>query len=385
MRMSTSTPVVLLLGLAVLAALPSPSSQQPESEKALQSWIGWNDQLYNSPMAEDPPPLNGDLVAANNSIVRVAVDGGSIADALAAVPNGNTKRYIFSLKPGAVFREKVVVEKGRRFVTFKSDPANPAVVVWNDTAATLGKDGKPLGAVGSATLAVKAEYFLAYGVVFKNDGQSAGAKRGQTVAVRVAGSMAAFYNCTIDGGQGALYDDEGQHYFKDCTINGGADAIFGFGRSLYAGCRVVATQATPAVPTAPPQRASKVNRTGENGGAGPNPIANGFSFVNCTVEAAAGAGDKVYLGRAWGDSSYFVYVNTKMANEVVPIGYDRRSLQQPAQGTGAYYGVFNCTGPGFDASTKMGWPKKTDSGFPYDDIDFIDGTKWILPQPVPTD
>ncbi|KAF8645029.1 hypothetical protein HU200_066234 [Digitaria exilis] len=57
---------------------------------------------------------------------------------------------------------------------------------------------------------------MAYGVVFKNDAPLAkpGAKGGQAVAVRVFGTKAAFYNCTIDGGQDTLYDHKGLHYFK---------------------------------------------------------------------------------------------------------------------------------------------------------------------------
>lgn len=47
------------------------------------------------------------------------------------------------------------------------------------------------------------------------------------------GTKAAFYNCTIDGGQDTLYDHKGLHYFKNCIIRGSVDFIFGFGRSLY--------------------------------------------------------------------------------------------------------------------------------------------------------
>lgn len=54
------------------------------------------------------------------------------------------------------------LSKSKPFVTIRSDdPINPAVIVWNDTAATPGKDGKPLGADGSSTVTVESDYFIA--------------------------------------------------------------------------------------------------------------------------------------------------------------------------------------------------------------------------------
>ena len=72
---------------------------------------------------------------------------------------------------------------------------------------------------------------------WQNDGPTGG-KQGQTVVLRVAEKRASFFNCTIEGGQGVLYDEMGTHYFRNCTINGGVDAIFGFGRSFYDDCRI---------------------------------------------------------------------------------------------------------------------------------------------------
>uniref|UniRef100_A0A0D3HPM5 pectinesterase n=1 Tax=Oryza barthii TaxID=65489 RepID=A0A0D3HPM5_9ORYZ len=356
--MTTRKSVLFLqLVLLVAASLPPASKQM---EVSLKKWLADNQLLYTTPDAED-----------------TAMDAGVVAA---------SKGYVLSLKPGQVFREKVVVGKGKPFVTLKSDPANPAVIVWNDTAATLGKDGEPLGHVRSATLTVEADNFVASGVVIKNDAPS-GVEGGKTVALRVAGTKASFFKCTIEaGGQGAVYDDDGQHYFKECTINGGADAIFGFGRSWYDGCRVVSKKDPATVvstTTAQTQRAPKYE--GLDGTT--NPAFLGFSFHNCTIEVGAGGGadDKVYLGRAWDDSSFVVFSNTMMANEVVPIGFQGQKMEKPAEGSGAYYGVYKCSGPGLEASKKMGWAKELTDGFPYANQEFISGETWILPPPTPTD
>jgi pectinesterase len=105
----------------------------------------------------------------------------------------------------------------------------------------LGKDGKPLGTVGSSTVTIESDYFIVYGVIFKNDAPlpKPGAKKGQAPSLRVLGTKATFYNCTIDGGQVALYDQKGLHYYKACTIKGTVDFIFGFARSLYEECNII--------------------------------------------------------------------------------------------------------------------------------------------------
>uniref|UniRef100_A0A0E0MHV9 pectinesterase n=1 Tax=Oryza punctata TaxID=4537 RepID=A0A0E0MHV9_ORYPU len=374
-RKSTTTLLLQQLGLLllVLASLPSPSQQ---SQAFFENWLGENSMQYGTPTM-DTPSIAADVVTANATAIYMGIDpaGGdgkhrTIADALAVVPDvNNTKRYVFSLKPGHVFREKVVVGKSKRYVTFKSDPANPAVVVWNDTAATPGKDGEPLAVVGSATVTIEAANFIANGVVFKNDGPIGG-KQG-----------ASFFNCTIEDGQGVLYDEMGTHYFKNCTINSGVDTIFSFGRSFYDDCRVISKQnpGDAAVATArtmerPRSHTKQINSTW-----------NGFAFHNCIIEAG-GANDKVYLGRAWEDSSFVVYTYSKIANEIVPIGYDDHgSIQKPPQGSGVYYGVYNCSGPGLDASKKMGWAKELADGdvpYAYSYYAFVDGESWVVPRPA---
>ena len=68
-----------------------------------------------------------------------------------------------------MFHEKVFIGKGKPFVTLKSDPSNPAVIVWNDTSMTKGKDGMLLGSNGSSTVSIESDYFIAYGIIIKND------------------------------------------------------------------------------------------------------------------------------------------------------------------------------------------------------------------------
>ena len=262
-------------------------------------------------------------------------DGGyrSIGQSIANIPDGSTKRYILILKGGTVYREKVFLSKSKPFVTIRSDdPINPAVIVWNDTAATPGKDGKPLGVDGSSTVTVESDYFIAYGVVFRNDAPVPTAGGGsEAPALRVLGTKATFYNCTIEGGQGALYDQMGLHYFKSCTVKGTIDFIFGSAKSFYEDCTIVSVnKEITTLPVAPPQLDPPGNPIKVAPGEG------GFSFKTCTI-TGEGPGQQIFLGRMGSPS---IYSYTQIAKEVVPIIYDRGNILIPNKKYACHPGSF---------------------------------------------
>uniref|UniRef100_A0ACD5ZVY0 Uncharacterized protein n=1 Tax=Avena sativa TaxID=4498 RepID=A0ACD5ZVY0_AVESA len=372
----------LLLSLAVLAASPA-ATANPGA--AFDNWLTAtntdykvNQALYAKKAVGDTGnTLDASLSAAEANKTTYVVDPKGSGDyktinaALAAIPEGNTGRVILDLKPGE-YREKIFLNLSKPFVTFKSDPMNPAIIVYSDTAATVGKDGKPVGTVGSTTCAIESDYFVAYGVVFKNDAPLAkpGAKGGQAVALRVFGTKAAFYNCTIDGGQDTLYDHKGLHYFKDCLIRGSVDFIFGFGRSFYENCDIVSIVKEVAVLTAQ-QRTKTIEGA----------IESGFSFKNCSIRGEAGG--QIYLGRAWGDSSRVVYAYTQMSKEVVPVGWDGWSIKAP-ESSGIYYGEFKCSGPGSDAKKRVGWAQDLTEAQvkPFIGTHYVFGDSWIQPPPT---
>ncbi|BAF28827.1 putative pectinesterase 63 [Oryza sativa Japonica Group] len=396
-RPNLAVAVVGLLAV-VAATLPAPSWQffdlflpagpsHRSSGGGFGKWVLMNHEeyvekksLYAMKAAGDigGKTIDASLSAAEEAKVTWVVDPKgtpgdttftTIAAALEKVPEGNTKRVILDLKPGAEFREKLLLNITKPYITFKSDPANPAVIAWNDMAATRGKDGKPVGTVGSTTVAVESDYFMAYGVVFKNDAPLAkpGAEGGQAVALRLFGTKAAIYNCTIDGGQDTLYDHKGLHYIKDSLIMGSVDFIFGFGRSLYEGCTIVSVTKEVSVLTAQ-QRTKTIEGA----------IESGFSFKNCSIKGQG----QIYLGRAWGDSSRVVYSYTDMSKEVVPIGWDGWNIAKP-ESSGIYYGEFKCTGPGSDAKKRVGWALDltADQAKPFIGTHYIYGDSWILPPP----
>ncbi|CAN6352033.1 unnamed protein product [Urochloa humidicola] len=336
-----------------------------------------NRQIYAAKVKNDTggkPAVDAELSAAEAGAVRYVVspDGKgkfrTITDAIKSVPEKNKKRVILDIRPGT-YKEKVLVPYTKHFITFLGDPKHPPVITWDDTAATRGKDGAPVGTVGSATVAVESDYFLASGIIFRNHAPMAapGQKGGQAVALRVFGTKAAFYNCTIDGGQDTLYDHKGLHYFKSCIIRGSVDFIFGFGRSLYEDCQIISVTKQVAVLTAQ-QRTKSIA----------DAIESGFSFLRCKV---FGAG-QIYLGRAWGDSSRVVYAFTEMGKEVVPVGWDGWNVAKPEK-TGVYYGEYRCSGPGAIVQKRIGWSLILNDvqAKPFTGTHFVYGDSWILPPP----
>lgn len=198
-----------------------------------------------------------------------------------------------------------------------------------------------------------------------------GQEGGQAVALRVFGTKAAFYDCTIEGGQDTLYDHKGLHYFKGCLIRGSVDFIFGFGRSFYEDCRIESVVKEVAVLTAQ-QRSKSIEGA----------IDTGFSFKNCSIGGVKGG--QIYLGRAWGDSSRVVYSYTKMGEEVVPVGWDGWQIAKP-ESSGIYYGEFKCFGPGADAKKKkrVGWALDLTEAQakPFVGTHYVLGDTWIQPPP----
>lgn len=331
LQILSSSSLLLLVLLLELGSLPAPSLCQ-QQELPMGEWVK-NQPANAGKDVQGCAKKDAALSTAESNRVLVYVDPfddgtydvpvyKTIGEAITNIPDGNTKRYVVVLVGGSnVFREKVFIGRSKPFVTLQSNSyLNPAVIAWNDTTATLGKDGKPLGVDGSSTVTIESDYFIADGVVFRNDAplpkaDAAVENIGQPApALRVLGSKATFYKCKIEGGQGALYDQKGLHYFKSCTINGTIDFIFGFAKSFYEDCNIVSVIDLPT---------DKLPSVPQEGGIKVAPGEGGFSFKTCTF---SGQGSELYLGRAgWP----VIYSYTEIAKEIVPlIVSDRGDIQQ---------------------------------------------------------
>jgi len=112
--------------------------------------------------------LDEHLTAAEATVrvVRVRKDGTgdftTVTDAVKSIPSGNKRRVVVWIGMGE-YREKITVDRSKRFVTFYGerngkDNAMP-IITYDATALRYGT-------LDSATVAVDADYFVAVNVAF---------------------------------------------------------------------------------------------------------------------------------------------------------------------------------------------------------------------------
>ncbi|KAH7279422.1 hypothetical protein KP509_37G019000 [Ceratopteris richardii] len=168
----------------------------------------------------------------NASTVVVDLKGSgnftSIQKAIDSIPFGSKNPVYIIVNPG-IYREKVVIPRTKDFITLQGHGRTNTMVVWNDTAASA------TSTYLSASISVDAQYFVAMNISFQNSAPqpTPGAEGQQAVALRISGDNAVFYGCGFIGHQDTLYDQKGEHYFRDCYIEGSIDFVFGNGRSMY--------------------------------------------------------------------------------------------------------------------------------------------------------
>lgn len=96
-------------------------------------------------------------------IITVRQDGTgeftTVTDAVESIPSGNSRRTIIKICPG-IYREKVLVDRSRPFVTFMGDPLAMPIITFDGTAAKFGT-------WNSATVAVESHFFMAVNMVFE--------------------------------------------------------------------------------------------------------------------------------------------------------------------------------------------------------------------------
>ncbi|XP_031744775.1 pectinesterase QRT1 isoform X2 [Cucumis sativus] len=316
--------ILLLLLFVCNLFLQSYSLNVEERREDYKNWLSWNLQNYKKKASlvdrstvklgrsyNSGGVLDDKLKKAEMNKVRIIVsqdgtgDFRTVGEALNSIPKPNSKRVILVINPG-VYSEKIIIPKSLPFVTFLGNVIDDQpTITGNDTASMTGEDGKPLGTLKSATVAVNANYFVAINMKFENRAMhEIGSVRGQGVALRISGTKAAFHNCSFYGDQDTLYDHKGLHYFNNCYIQGSVDFIFGYGRSFYEKCYLKSITKKVASMTA--QKGLKGS------------MESGFSFKDSVV---TGSG-QIYLGRAWGDYSRVVFSYTFMDNIVLPQGWN---------------------------------------------------------------
>lgn len=264
------------------------------------------------------------------SRIVVASDGSgdykTIQEAVNAVPETDQTVEIY-IKSG-VYKEKIVVPKGKNNIHFLGENAEKTVITWDDYS---GKGD--INTFTSYTMQILGNDILVENLTIEN---SEGL-RGQAVALSVEGDQCEFRNCRIIGNQDTLYaaGKGGHQYYKDCHIEGTTDFIFGSATAVFQNCDILCKKNSYITAASTPQESQF-----------------GYVFLNCRFSAAPGI-DKVFLGRPWRDYANVVYLNCELGSFIRPEGWHNWS--KPEREKTAFYAEYHNFGAGADTTQRVPW------------------------------
>ncbi|KAK9149282.1 hypothetical protein Scep_008039 [Stephania cephalantha] len=298
----------------------------------------------------------------------VALDGSgnysSVGDAVKAVPDRSTKRFVIYVKRG-VYKENVEIKKKKWNIMLVGDGMNSTIITGNRNFV----DGWTT--FRSATFAVAGQGFIARDITFEN---TAGPEKHQAVALRCDSDLSAFYKCGIRGYQDTLYAHSLRQFYRECVITGTVDFIFGNGAVVIQNCQIIARKPLP-------QQKNSITAQGRK-----DPNQNtGFSIQFCNITGdsdllASPNSTATYLGRPWKEYSKTVIMQSYMSNVIRSEGW----LEW--QGNFAldtlFYGEYMNYGPGASLSNRVKWPgfhalNSPSQATNFTVSQFIDGNLWL--------
>ncbi|XP_062228328.1 pectinesterase-like [Phragmites australis] len=308
-------------------------------------------------------------------VITVAKDGTgnfrTVGEAVAAAPNNSETRTVIHVKAGT-YEENVEVPAYKTNIALVGEGRDATVITGSRSAA----DGWTT--FRTATFGVSGEGFLARDITFRN---TAGATKGQAVALRVNADLAAVYRCGVDGHQDALYAHSFRQFYRECAVSGTVDVVFGNAAAVLQGCALVAKSPVPG----------QSNVLTAQGRGDPNED-TGIAVHNCTVAAEAPglpAGTRTFLGRPWGAYARAVVMDSYLGSLVDPEGWVEWPGAEAGRGDTVYFGEYGNGGPGADTGGRVGWAGVHRMG--YDEAtqfsveNFIYGDEWLGATSFPYD
>jgi pectinesterase len=337
-----------------------------------EAWVAREGKSYLEKKAALEQIADKPTVDASSSTVRdssyvgstyIVVDQNghgqfsTVQSAIDSIPKDQTRTTPITIQvnPGT-YHEKVIIAKNLPYLTIQGGGRGNTLIVNAETKGEAGSD------IADATVAISAPNFVARNITFQNSSPAppSGAVGQQATAVYVSGDMAAFYGVGFLGAQDTLYDHSGRHVYSECFIEGSIDFIYGDARSYFKNTQL------NVIPTATGSLTAQKRMSAAED--------TGFSFVDCTV---TGNG-QVYLGRAWGPYSRTVFIQTWMADIIIPAGW--MDWNDPTRDATVYYGEYDCYGPGSSTSGRVSWAHEltAEQAAPFMDLSFVDGEYWAF-------
>ncbi|TXG71353.1 hypothetical protein EZV62_006288 [Acer yangbiense] len=321
-----------------------------------------------------------DQVLVSDHIMIVSQDGrgnfSTITDAINAAANNSDGRngYVMIYVNAGVYEEYISIAQNKKYLLMKGAGINKTVITGCRSAA----DG--WSTFNSATFAVMAPNFVMMGITVRN---TAGAFKGQAVALLSGAHYSTFYRCSFEGYQDTLYVFSMRQFYRECDIYGTVDFIFGNAAVVLQNCNIY-----PRLPmTGQFNAITAQSRT--------HPSQNtGIIIHNCTIRAAddlaSSSNDhqnvQTYLGRPWKIYSRTVYMQSFMDSFINPDGWHIWTINSTL--SRLYYAEFDNTGPGSNTSNRvLNWTtyhviNATDAAN-FTVSKFLTGDAWIPKTGVP--
>ncbi|XP_050386918.1 probable pectinesterase/pectinesterase inhibitor 33 [Argentina anserina] len=286
------------------------------------------------------------LLAASSikASLVVAKDGSGHFRTVQAALNLAAKRkrmtrFIIHVKKG-VYRENIEVANTNTNIMLVGDSLRYTII----TGSRSVKGGYTT--FNSATAGIDGPGFIARGITFSN---TAGAAKGQAVALRSSSDLSVFYRCAFQGYQDTLMVHSQRQFYRECYIYGTIDFIFGNAAVVFQNCIVYVRKPIWG-------QVNVITAQARN-----DPFQNtAISFHNSQVRAASDLKPvvryyKTYLGRPWMQYSRVVFMKCYLDSLVDPAGWLEWQRTNFALST-LYYGEYKNFGPASSTRYRVKWP-----------------------------
>ncbi|KAJ0524262.1 putative pectinesterase [Helianthus annuus] len=318
--------------IGMVRQLPAQDARRRLRSVAFPRWLN----------AKDRKLLQAKANIAADAVV--AADGTGdftrVMDAVSAVPDYNSRRYVIYVKKG-VYQEYVEISKKKTNIMMIGDGMDLTVISGNHSFI----DGWTT--YRSATFAVKGKGFIARDMRFEN---TAGPEKHQAVAFRSDSDLSVVFRCAITGYQDTLYAHSLRQFYRDCLITGTVDFIFGDGVVVFQNCQILARKGLP-------NQKNTITAQGRKEPTQPS----GFSiqFSNISIEPAAllpnsSVPPPTYLGRPWKLYSRTIIMQSYISGFIRPEGWLEWNGDFALDTL--YYGEYMNYGPGAGFGGRVRWP-----------------------------
>ena len=270
----------------------------------------------------------------------VALDGTgnftTVQAALNVVPVQNKKPVTIFIKNG-IYKEKVLLDSTKRFVTLVGEDKFKTVLTYNDHTGKISPSGETINTRTSWSFKILADNFIAKNLTFQND---AGFTAGQAVAVESDGDKAIFKNCRFIGNQDVLFtnNDKSRQYFENCYIEGTTDFIFGSSTVWFEQCHIHSKKNSHITAASTPKEREF-----------------GYIFNDCILTGDTSL-HNVSLGRPWQKYAHVVYMNCFIGEHIRPEGWAAWNTNE--NHLTARYFEYNNYGPAAISSARVSWAKQ---------------------------